>query len=129
MRNELKVDDKVVSEVPPDFVSYNFSILSEKEVQPRKKIIRKPTFIEIRVESDPNLQFLWTVFKQSIAEVERKGLNPSKDHQSALLLKCVIQRYFNFEDQRKGKHVSTHLPEEKLVKEEPILVNCLVLGE
>ena len=26
--NELKVDDEVVSEVPPNFVSYNFSILS-----------------------------------------------------------------------------------------------------
>ena len=58
LSNELKVDDKVVLEVPPNFVSYNFSILSEQEVQPRKKIRRKPTFEEINIESDPNLQFL-----------------------------------------------------------------------
>ena len=58
LSNELKVDDEVVLEVPPDFVSYNFSILSEQEVQLRKKIRRKPTFEEINVESDPNLQFL-----------------------------------------------------------------------
>ena len=55
LSNELKVDDKVVLEVPPNFVSYNFSILSEQEVQPRKKIRRKPTFEEINDESDPNL--------------------------------------------------------------------------
>ena len=41
----------------------------------------------------------------------------------------MIQRYFNVEDWRKGKYVSASLLGEKLVKEEPILVNCLVLGE
>ena len=30
--NELKVDDEVVSKVPPDFFSYNFSIMSNQEV-------------------------------------------------------------------------------------------------
>ena len=129
LSHELKVDERVVPEITHDFASYNFSVLSEEEVQPRKKTRRKPTFKEIEAESDFNLQFLWTAFKQSIAEAEKKRLSLSEDNQSALLLRCVYQRYFNIQDQRKGSYVSANVPEEKPINQEPMSVNCSVLGE
>lgn len=72
LSKELKVDDDEILEVPHDHISYNFSVLSEQEVQPRKKIRKKPTFEEINTESDFNLQFLWTVFKKVLLKLKKR---------------------------------------------------------
>ena len=58
LRNELKVDEKVVLELSANFVSYNFLVLNEQDIQLRKQIRKLPTGEELYVESDPKLQFL-----------------------------------------------------------------------
>ena len=55
LSNELKVDDEVVLEVLPHFVSHNFSILDEHDIQSREKIRKYPTGEEIDAKNDPNL--------------------------------------------------------------------------
>lgn len=124
LSKELKVEDDEVLEISHDHVSYNFSILNELEVQSRNKTRKKPTFEEIDAESDFNLQFLWSAFKQSINEAKENGLSFFVQ-----LLKGIYQRYFNVQDQkRKEIYLSAHVPDEKLVNEEPISTNGSTFG-
>jgi hypothetical protein len=119
LKKELNVDDYEMSEVSQDHVSFNFSVLSEKEVKPRKQIIRRPTIEEINAEEDPSLQFLWEAYKLSLTEGMKKGLSISEDHQSSLLLKHVHQKYFEIQTRRrKKKSVLWTIPEEELANKE-----------
>ena len=65
-----------------------------------------------------------------MAEAKERGLEFFKDQQFAQLLKCVHQRYFNVQDQkRKGIYCSAHVPDEKPVNEEHISTNGSIFGK